>query len=63
VLGRARAVPSGARAFRESTFVPSETDFNAGGGGGQDRGRGEAAPTEPGRTQVFGTIYVVFEAR
>jgi uncharacterized protein YggE len=48
--------------IRESTFVPSETDFDNGGGGGGG-GRSEAAPTEPGRTQVFGTIYVVFEAR
>jgi uncharacterized protein YggE len=52
--------------IRESTFVPSESDFvgfdeDAGGGGGQ--GRRVAAPTEPGRTQVFGTVYVVFEAR
>jgi uncharacterized protein len=45
--------------IRESTFVPSDTDFDDGGGGG---GRSEAAPTEPGRTQVFGTVYVVFEA-
>jgi hypothetical protein len=51
--------------IRESTFVPSETDFfddDAGGGGGQEQGRREAAPTEPGRTEVFGTVYVVFEA-
>ena len=51
--------------IRESTFVPSETDFfsddDGGGGGGVDQGRREA-PTEPGRTQVFGTVYVVFEA-
>jgi uncharacterized protein len=51
--------------IRESTFVPSETDFDngGGGGGGLDRGRGDPAPTEPGRTRVFGTIFVVFEAR
>ena len=50
--------------IRESTFVPSETDFgdDDGGGGGGGQGRREAAPTEPGRTQVFGTVYVVFEA-
>src|SRR5918999_2874667 len=52
--------------IRESTFVPFETDFagddgGGGGGGGADQGRREAA-TEPGRTQVFGTVYVVFEA-
>jgi uncharacterized protein len=52
--------------IRESTFVPAETDFpdfdsEAGGGGGQEQ-RTRAAPTEPGRTQVFGTVYVVFEA-
>jgi uncharacterized protein len=46
--------------IRESTFVPFETDVGDDGGGGQ--GRSEAAPTEPGRTQVFGTVYVVFEA-
>jgi uncharacterized protein YggE len=50
--------------IRESTFVPAETDFfdedsGGGGGGGQRLGR---APTEPGRTQVSGTVYVVFEA-
>jgi uncharacterized protein len=49
--------------IRESTFVPSETDFDGGGGGGQDQSGSGPAPTEPGRTQVFGTIYVVFEAR
>jgi uncharacterized protein len=50
--------------IRESTFVPFETDFgdDVGGGGGGGQGRREAAPTEPGRTQVFGTVYVVFEA-
>jgi uncharacterized protein YggE len=51
--------------IRDSTFVPSETDFDddgGGGGGGQDLGRRVAAPTEPGRTQVFGVVYVVFEA-
>jgi uncharacterized protein YggE len=49
--------------IRESTFVPAELDFDedAGGGGGGGRGRREA-PTEPGRTQVFGTVYVVFDA-
>jgi uncharacterized protein len=50
--------------IRESTFVPSETDFlsddEGGGGGGQ--GRLGAAPTEPGRSRVSGTVYVVFEA-
>jgi uncharacterized protein len=48
--------------IRDSTFVPAESDFgfdeDSGGGGG---GR-TAAPTEPGRTRVFGTVYVVFEA-
>jgi uncharacterized protein YggE len=54
--------------IRESTFVPSDSDLvgfgedDAGGGGGQEQGRRVAAPTEPGRTQVFGTVYVVFEA-
>src|SRR5919106_2279248 len=49
--------------IRERTFVPAELDFDdeAGGGGGGGRGRREA-PTEPGRTQVFGTVYVVFDA-
>jgi uncharacterized protein len=51
--------------IRESTFVPAETPFfaedDAGGGGGGGR-RTEAAPTEPGRTRVSGTVYVVFEA-
>jgi uncharacterized protein YggE len=50
--------------IRESTFVPFETDFgdDGGGGGGGGQGGREAAPTEPGRTEVFGTVYVVFEA-
>jgi uncharacterized protein len=51
--------------IRESTFVPAETDFfddDAGGGGGQEQRRTGAAPTEPGRTRVSGTVYVVFEA-
>jgi uncharacterized protein YggE len=55
--------------IRESTFVPAETDFpdfdddaGGGGGGGQEQ-RTRAAPTEPGRTKVFGTVYVVFEVR
>jgi uncharacterized protein len=51
--------------IRESTFVPAETDFfdsDGGGGGGQAERRTGAAPTEPGRTQVSGTVYVVFEA-
>lgn len=49
--------------IRESTFVPSETDF-----GTELRSEGVAAPesapapTKPGRTRVFGTVYVVFEA-
>jgi uncharacterized protein len=50
--------------IRESTFVPAEIDLftedDAGGGSGGGR-RTEAAPTEPGRTQVSGTVYVVFE--
>jgi uncharacterized protein len=49
--------------IRESTFVPSELDFDEGGGGGGGQGRTEPAPTEPGRTRIFGTVYVVFEAR
>ncbi|HEV2874102.1 MAG TPA: SIMPL domain-containing protein [Thermoleophilaceae bacterium] len=51
--------------IRESTFVPSETDFvdfDGGGGGSQERRASDPAPTEPGRTQIFGTVYVVFEA-
>jgi uncharacterized protein len=55
----------GTISIRESTFVPAETDFfdnDAGGGGGQEQ-RTRAAPTEPGRTQVSGTVYVVFEAQ
>jgi uncharacterized protein len=50
--------------IRESTFVPSEFDFDgdSGGGGGGEL-RSEAAPTEPGRTRILGTVYVVFEAR
>jgi len=52
--------------IRDSTFVPAESDFgfddDSGGGGGGDLNRREAAPTEPGRTRVFGTVYVVFEA-
>jgi uncharacterized protein len=54
--------------IRESTFVPSDSDLvgfsddDSGGGGGGQEGRRVAAPTEPGRTQVFGTVYVVFEA-
>ncbi len=47
--------------IRESTFVPAELDFDSGDEGAGGGGR-EAAPTEPGRTQVFGTVYVVFEA-
>jgi uncharacterized protein YggE len=60
-LGRAISI-------RESTFVPSDSDVVAfdddggGGGGGVDRRRTGAAPTEPGRTRIFGTVYVVFEA-
>ena len=53
--------------IRESTFVPSDTDFGGEGGGGDSEGRvapaPAPAPTKPGRTQVFGTVYVVFEAR
>jgi|Tabmets5t2r1_1033131.scaffolds.fasta_scaffold52148_1 uncharacterized protein len=48
--------------IRESTFVPSETDFDNGGGGGGGELRQRAAPTEPGRTRIFGAIFVVFEA-
>lgn len=49
--------------IRESTFVASDTDF-AGGGLGRDEAQAPArpAPTRPGRSQVFGTVYVVFEA-
>lgn len=47
--------------IRESTFVPSDTDFAGGGGGGaQDESRSRA-PTRPGRSRVSGTVYVVFE--
>jgi uncharacterized protein YggE len=54
--------------IRESTFVPSETDFfgndDAGGGGGGGRAQTpRPAPTEPGRSRISGTVYVVFEAR
>jgi uncharacterized protein YggE len=52
--------------IRESTFVPAESDligFDEDSGGGGGGGRRVAAPTEPGRTRVFGTVYVVFEAR
>ena len=51
--------------IRESTFVPAESDligFDEDSGGGGGGGRRVAAPTEPGRTRVFGTVYVVFEA-
>ena len=50
--------------IRESTFLPFETDFDdeGGGGGGGQNLRSREAPTEPGRTEVFGTVYVVFEA-
>jgi uncharacterized protein YggE len=48
--------------IRESTFVPAETDFFEDDAGGGGVGRVEAAPTEPGRTRVSGTVYVVFEA-
>jgi uncharacterized protein len=52
--------------IRESTFVPAEIGFldddAGGGGGGVQEQRTRAAPTEPGRTQVSGTVYVVFEA-
>ena len=51
--------------IRESTFVPSDTDFGADNesGGGQRQLEARPAPTRPGRTEVFGTVYVVFEAR
>lgn len=51
--------------IRDSTFVPSETNVedNGGSGGGQERVRGAPTPTKPGRSRVFGTVYVVFEAR
>ena len=55
----------GAISIRESTFVPSDTDFGGEGGGGRSEGVPDApapAPTRPGRTEVFGTVYVVFEA-
>jgi uncharacterized protein len=48
--------------IRESTFVPSETEFDTGAGGAQELPR-RAAPTEPGRTRISGTVFVVFEAR
>jgi uncharacterized protein YggE len=51
--------------IRDSTFVPAETDFpfdeDAGGGGGGAEQR-SAAPNEPGRSRIFATVYVVFEA-
>jgi len=56
----------GAISIRESTFVPSDTDF---GGQGEQRAAPQPpagappAPTRPGLTAVFGTVYVVFEAR
>jgi uncharacterized protein YggE len=57
----------GAVSIRESTFVGSETDFGsddqAGSAPGQIESGRPPAPTRPGRTQVFGTVYVVFEAR
>lgn len=50
--------------IRESTFIPSDTDFGAdSGGGGESAQPAPSAPTRPGRTRVFGTVYVVFEAR
>jgi len=51
--------------IRESTFIPSDTDFGAdsGGGGGEPAQPAPSAPTRPGRTRVFGTVYVVFEVR
>lgn len=49
--------------IRESTFVPSDTDFVSGGdGGGRDESFSRAAPTRPGRSRISGTVYVVFEA-
>lgn len=53
--------------IRDSTFVPSETDFfsddESSGGGALRQEAAPPAPTKPGRTQVFGTVFVVFEAR
>ncbi len=52
--------------IRESTFVGSETDLfsedESSGGRGDARSAPPPAPTRPGRAQVFGTVYVVFEA-
>jgi len=48
--------------IRDSTFVPSETDFED-RSGGQEKLRSAPTPTKPGQTRVFGTVYVVFEAR
>ncbi len=52
--------------IRESTFVGSETDLfsdeESAGGQVEARGAPPPAPTRPGRSQVFGTVYVVFEA-
>src|SRR5918999_6268876 len=45
--------------IRESTFVPSELDFEGDSGGGGGGGRTEPAPTEPGRTRIVGTVYVM----
>jgi len=50
--------------IRDSAFVPAETGFDdQSGSGGEQEQRTVAAPTKPGRTQVFGTVYAVFEAR
>jgi len=55
----------GAISIRESTFVPSGTDFFSDdeSSGGGERRSAPPAPTRPGRSQVFGTVFVVFEAR
>lgn len=50
--------------IRESSFVPSDTDFGSdSGGGGELQPPALPAPTRPGRSRVFGTVYVVFETR
>ncbi len=51
--------------IRESSFVGSETDTGpqADSAPGEVRAGPAPAPTRPGRARVFGTVYVVFEAR
>ncbi len=54
----------GAVRIRESTFVGSDDDFFSDDeAGGAPESAPRPAPTRPGRSRVFGTVYVVFEAR